>query len=557
MKRILICIPALLVLFQFAFAADGERLRERVYISTDRDVYVAGDRLWMSAYCIDAATGRLSDFSRIAYVEVHSPDGTVETAKVALDGGRGAASLILPNSIATGNYRLLAYTSLGVSETGYNPDSDGRTISVFNTFSTARTEGGVTVEPGAPEAPARSECGALSLSVSGNRSVRITNNGTSNALFNLSVRHSDGIPSPDVRGIAGFCEGLHGVAAPLGFSLFTSEYEGEIIRARVTGTDDAGLKALEGKYAFISSPGNGSNVYSSTIDAGGNVTFYTTNIYGNQDMFLEIEGVDRDNICHLDIQRPFPDFPVGDIDPLVLCSGYADALQLRSLGMQLGHNFDADTLYTPLPTLPGLEFNDQECKVYNLDDYTRFPVMEELFTEFIQEIRVRRSGSGKELQVRTTDALNNSYFPQGTALVLLDGVPVLDHSKILAYDPLLVRRIEVYPGAYFLGIRNFRGVVNFVTYKGTLPSMKFEDNVRIVSFQGCSIPMAYTCEGVGKDWPDYRQTIWWHPLLRLAPGESMEIKYKAPDYSGAFEVFAEGLTEAGEPLSQTCLISSM
>lgn len=557
MKRILICIPALLVLFQFAFAADGERLRERVYISTDRDVYVAGDRVWMSAYCIDAATGRLSDFSRIAYVEVHSPDGTVETAKVALDGGRGAASLILPNSIATGNYRLLAYTSLGVSETGYNPDSDGRTISVFNTFSTARTEGGVTVEPGAPEAPARSECGALSLSVSGNRSVRITNNGTSSALFNLSVRHSDGIPSPDVRGIAGFCEGLHGVAAPLGFSLFTSEYEGEIIRARVTGTDDAGLQALEGKYAFISSPGNGSNVYSSTIDAGGNVTFYTTNIYGNQDMFLEIEGVDRDNICHLDIQRPFPDFPVGDIDPLVLCSGYADALQLRSLGMQLGHNFDADTLYTPLPTLPGLEFNDQECKVYNLDDYTRFPVMEELFTEFIQEIRVRRSGSGKELQVRTTDALNNSYFPQGTALVLLDGVPVLDHSKILAYDPLLVRRIEVYPGAYFLGIRNFRGVVNFVTYKGTLPSMKFEDNVRIVSFQGCSIPMAYTCEGVGKDYPDYRQTIWWHPLLELAPGESMEITVKAPDYSGAFEVLAEGLTENGEPLSQNCLISSM
>lgn len=557
MKRILICIPALLVLFQFAFAADGERLRERVYISTDRDVYVAGDRVWMSAYCIDAATGRLSDFSRIAYVEVHSPDGTVETAKVALDGGRGAASLILPNSIATGNYRLLAYTSLGVSETGYNPDSDGRTISVFNTFSTARTEGGVTVEPGAPEAPARSECGALSLSVSGNRSVRITNNGTSSALFNLSVRHSDGIPSPDVRGIAGFCEGLHGVAAPLGFSLFTSEYEGEIIRARVTGTDDAGLKALEGKYAFISSPGNGSNVYSSTIDAGGNVTFYTTNIYGNQDMFLEIEGVDRDNICHLDIQRPFPDFPVGDIDPLVLCSGYADALQLRSLGMQLGHNFDADTLYTPLPTLPGLEFNDQECKVYNLDDYTRFPVMEELFTEFIQEIRVRRSGSGKELQVRTIDALNNSYFPQGTALVLLDGVPVLDHSKILAYDPLLVRRIEVYPGAYFLGIRNFRGVVNFVTYKGTLPSMKFEDNVRIVSFQGCSIPMAYTCEGVGKDYPDYRQTIWWHPLLELAPGESMEITVKAPDYSGAFEVLAEGLTENGEPLSQNCLISSM
>ena len=162
----------------------------------------------------------------------------------------------------------------------------------------------------------------------------------------------------------------------------------------------------------------------------------------------------------------------------------------------------------------------------------------------------------KQLQVRAVDALGNSYFPQGTALVLLDGVPVLDHSKILGYDPLLVRRIDIYSGAYFLGIRSFRGVVNFVTYKGTLPSMQFEDNVRIVSFQGCSVPAAYTCEGVGESWPDYRQTIWWHPLLRLGPGESMEIECKAPDYSGTFEVMAEGLTAKGEPVSQACLISS-
>lgn len=557
MKRLLICIPALLVLFLSAFASDGERLRERVYISTDRDVYVAGDRVWMSAYCVDAATGRLSDFSRIAYVEVHSTAGTVQTAKVALEGGRGAASLTLPNTLATGNYRLLAYTSLGASETGYNPAADGRTISVFNTFTTARTEGGVTVAGSAPEAPSRAASGSLSISSSGERKIRVVNNGSTTALFNLSVRHADCIPSPDASGIASFCDGIKGLPEPGGFRMFASEYEGEIIRARVTGTDAAGLRALEGKYAFISSPGDGSNVYSSTIDADGSVTFYTTNIYGDQDMFLEIEGVDRDNICHLDIQRPFLDFPAGEIAPLVLNSSYADALQLRSLGMQLELNFDADTLYTPLPRMSGLEFNTEEYKSYNLDDYTRFPVMEELFTEFIQEVRVRRNGSSRELQVRTVDALNNSYFPQGTALVLLDGVPVLDHSKILAYDPLLVKRIDIFFGAYFLGIRNFRGVVNFVTYKGTLPSMKFEDNVRIVNFQGCSIPMAYTCEGVGKDWPDYRQTIWWHPLLRLAPGESMEIEIKAPDYSGAFEAFAEGLTEDGAPLSQACLISSM
>ncbi|MBO4565601.1 MAG: hypothetical protein J5695_00080 [Bacteroidales bacterium] len=555
MKRILSIIFVLALVAQAA--AGQERIRERVYVATDRDVYVAGDRVWMSAWCVDASTGRLSDFSRIAYVEVSSADGTVQTAKLALDGGRGAACLTLPNTLVTGNYRLVAYTVLGSSEEDADLAVGARTISVFNTFTTERAEGGVTVVESAPEAPVRHSCGSLAVEPDGALGVKITNNGSTAARFCLSVRNADGIPAPESCGIEEFASALKGLPAAGGFRTIASEYEGEIIRARVTGTDASGIKALEGKYAFISSPGDGSNVYTSALDADGTATFYTTNIYGDQDMFLEIEGVNRGNICHLEIQRPFLNLPAGDIPALALCSSYVEALRTRSLGMQLERNFDDEILYTPLPRIEGQVFDSKRCKQYILDDYTRFPVMEELFTEFIDEIRIRKVDKERQLQVCATDALGNSYYPQGTALVLLDGVPVLNHEKILSYDPLLVQRIDVYQDAYFLGIRSFRGVVNFVTYKGTLPSMQFEDNVRIVSFQGCSLPMSYTCEGVGKGYPDYRQTIWWHPLLELAPGESRTIKCKAPDYSGTFEAVAEGLTESGEPLSQACLISSM
>ena len=129
-----------------------------------------------------------------------------------------------------------------------------------------------------------------------------------------------------------------------------------------------------------------------------------------------------------------------------------------------------------------------------------------------------------------------------------------DHDKILAYDPLLVQYIDIYDGTYAFGARTFSGIINFVTYKGTLPSMQFADNVRIVDFQGCSLPLAYTCEGVGRDYPDFRQTLYWHPLLTLAPGESLEIECKTPDYAGRFEVRAEGLTgSGGAVLSQAAL----
>ena len=104
--RKFLAIFLFLALLPVSALSGAERLRERVFISTDREVYVAGDAVWMSAWCVDAASGRLSDFSSIAYVEIHSPAGMVQTAKIALNGGRGAGRLMLPNTLPTGNYRL-------------------------------------------------------------------------------------------------------------------------------------------------------------------------------------------------------------------------------------------------------------------------------------------------------------------------------------------------------------------------------------------------------------------------------------------------------------------
>ena len=536
----LLCVPG------------AERLRERVYLSTDRDVYVAGDAVWLSAWCVDAGSGRLSGFSKTAYVEIHSAAKLVQTAKIALDGGRGAGRLFLPTTLPTGNYRLFAYTRLGASEEGFDPLTGARTLSVFNTFSTERAEGGVEVVRQAPQPHSVPSAGALSVqaadaSAAGSARIRLTNNGTEPVRFSLSVRHDDGIPAPESAHIADFVRGMRSLPAPRGFdAAVIPEYEGEIIHARVTGTDAAGLRAVEGKYAFISSPGSGENIYTESVDSDGTALFFTSNIFGDREMFLEIQDVDRDNICHLELVSPFLDLPAGELPPLPLYEGWSRALELRSLGMQLEKNFDADTLYTALPAKVHRIFDERECSTYILDDYTRFPLMEELFIEFIPELRIRRVNGKRELQVLISDHLGNYSFLNSASLVLLDGIPVLDQEKIFAYDPLLVHHIDIYPDSFFLGIRSFTGVVNFVTYKGTLPSMQFEDNVRVVDFPGCSLPLAYTCAGVGGDYPDYRQTLYWHPLLTLAPGESATVECKTPAYSGRFEVFAEGLSEAGE-----------
>ena len=170
--------------------------------------------------------------------------------------------------------------------------------------------------------------------------------------------------------------------------------------------------------------------------------------------------------------------------------------------------------------------------------------------EFIQEIRVRRSEDGSvDIKVRLEDAVPAAVFSTGKTLMLLDGVPVFNQQKIMDYDPLLVESVNIYPRTHMIGNRVYEGVVNFVTYKRNLPSFKFDGNARVIDWQGVCVPVARTGEAIAADaaYPDYRQTLYWHPLLQLAPGETRTVTCPLPRYKGRFTAVVEGLTAAGEP----------
>ena len=125
MKRLLILLLALLPMVA------GAQGVERIYVSTDRSVYISGDEIWCSLFCLDGTTRQLSGYSAVAYVELVSAEGTVATAKISLMEGRGAGKFRIPAGTPTGNYRLLAYTAR-------YPDAfvpGAKTVSVFNTTS--------------------------------------------------------------------------------------------------------------------------------------------------------------------------------------------------------------------------------------------------------------------------------------------------------------------------------------------------------------------------------------------------------------------------------------
>ena len=117
---------------------------ERLFVSTDREAYIAGDNVWCSLFCLDGE-GKRSSQSAVSYLELISAEGTVVEAKIGLLDGRGAGSFRIPVSVPTGVYRLIAYTSANVNEEGTPWMAGSRILTIFNTLSTDRVKGGYKI----------------------------------------------------------------------------------------------------------------------------------------------------------------------------------------------------------------------------------------------------------------------------------------------------------------------------------------------------------------------------------------------------------------------------
>lgn len=521
-----------------------EHLSERVYISTDRDVYVAGDEMYLSAFCFDMFTGRFSNTSRTVYLEVVSPEGPVQTAKLALDGGRGGGVVSLLNTIPTGEYRLVAYTAQCFNEDGYDFLEGARTISIINPFTATRSSSGVEILSDEDYASLESAeipyAGSVRLASDG--PLTLTNASDRPVTLSVSVFHDDGLVSPSTSSPAAFLAG-----ATRGSSFTdrrTIDYEGEIVRTHLVVTD-GDMSGVAGTSAFLSVPGRGSDVYCAEIGDDGSAVFYTRNIRGDVDMVLEADSSSSAE-CHLEIDQPFAGVSDPDIPKLPLSVGLEDRILQRSLAMQIGRAARIDTLYVR-PEVPSDIIFAADSVEYILDDYTRFPLMEELFIEFIGEVRTQRTRNGRGLVVNLRDTYRLTGANQVSSLLLLDGVPLPNQNTIFDYDPLLVERIVVYPHTTYFAGRPYAGVVSFSTYRHDLPSYQFADNSRIVRFQGVSDPVIACLPVESPDVPDLRQTVLWHPLVEIGPGESISMEYCLPSYDGSFKVVVQGFDDAGNP----------
>ena len=143
--------------------------------------------------------------------------------------------------------------------------------------------------------------------------------------------------------------------------------------------------------------------------------------------------------------------------------GMKDALWERGMRMQIAKRFEGEVKFDLMDMRNNSFYGAVEPVVFNLDDYTRFPLMTEVVREYVTNLRIRKEDGKRVFKILWEAADGNYKVSKGNVLVLLDGVPMEDHSAIIDMDPLLVKQIVIYPRKFVLNYFVFDGIVKFNT----------------------------------------------------------------------------------------------
>jgi len=337
---------------------------------------------------------------------------------------------------------------------------------------------------------------------------------------------------------------------------YVPEYAGHFITGKV-------INAITNRPAsnievYLSVPGRRVQLRIGITDNAGLVHFEMKDFYGANQIVLQTNH-ETDTTYHIEILTPFSqNFSNNTIPEFHIAEKITADLLDRNIHMEVQNSFHQNDLQQILkPDVDSLPFYFNPYKTYLLSDYTRFTTMEEVLREYVTEVNVRKNGSKYRLATFNAPgfALRDMQYSEtifeNNPLVLLDGVPVFEMNKIIAYDPLKVQKLEVVAQKYHLGTLTSEGILSFTTYKGNLEGFTLDPKDIVLDYEGLQSqrifysPQYETENEKLSRIPDFRELLFWTPELNTDFKGKGEFSFYTGDIPGRYLVLVQGLSSNG------------
>jgi hypothetical protein len=549
---------------------------EQIFIQTNSTFLITGETLYFKIFCRQRKYNKPTMLSKVAYLELIDETGApVFQTKISLIGGSGQGDLFIPSTFSSGNYTLIAYTRWMKN---FAKDSFFQNqITIVNPFrlSTTTSSNGDKKIP-QEKGPTLSQSNDVQLKLSGKKfkareKVSVTLTAKDIASVSISVRKKETIlddagtilkRSAVNLGASGLRSHDSTLTSPFtsqndsqssrGAKTYLPEIRGHLITGTLTRKGEGNPK----RNILASIPGSDFVFHATATDQNGNFALIIDHIPESSILMFQVQDDDINNYS-LKIDDPFlNDYSKFKPLPLSIDTSLQSIIDERNIYTQIENAYYA-AKKDSIPLAPYASFYNLPDKIYKLDDFTRFPSMEDIFREYIPEVVVRRSKDTFVLQAVSPGV---GDLPSREPLMLIDGVPILNTNTFMAYDPLKIERIEIIKQKYFYGSLYIDGIVSLKTYKGAiedLPSINShsENLVKTQSSKIYFFPDYSTDKLKLERVPDYRLQLYWNPNVTITKDQSTTVDFHTSDVSGDFEIIVEGFSSDGVLVSIREVIS--
>ena len=550
-----------------------KNFKEELFVRTDRDMYITGEQVWFKVYELNGLTHTPSDLSKVVYLEMLDKNNfPLKQIKVKTEKSTGSSSFILPENISSGNYIIRAYTNwmknFPTDQFFY------KTISVINPFESidhlklpsaiknndstfsitdslsqsvisrpppdvSKKQINYTITPGRTDYSSREkvkiEISATDmagnpvetdLSVSVAKSAVVSSNGlTSFYCFN------------NREGISGRVEGPEYIA----------ELEGHLISGylRSKATDEP-FRKTDISLSFV---GKTARCQFGKTDENGEFNFVVKESGLNE---IVIQPLSPDIIgYYVELNQPFSN----SFSKLKPGDFYLDSIKINDInkviiGMQINNIYEpfrqnrtAET-ETFIPDFYGKPENS-----IKMADYIELTSLREVVKEIIPNVYTLKQNGKYDFKL--INKFRGQPF-ENKPLVLVDGVPVYDFEKVLNINSKEIERADVINTRYFFSENIFDGIVSFITKKGNLSVMEFDNSVFRQVYEGCQVqnnfysPDYSTAIMKNSRIPDFRNTLFWKPDLHTDKNGKAEISFFTSDDSSGYMIIVEGIASGGK-----------
>jgi len=336
------------------------------------------------------------------------------------------------------------------------------------------------------------------------------------------------------------------------FSLkYLPEYDGHIITGKVI--DPKTSAPATNERVLLTVPGRRVQLYISQSDAAGNFFMNTRDFVGQNEIVVQ-PRLEQDSLLKIQISNPFSEkYSNNKLPAYSLQKELYNSLFTHSLSMQVQNLYSGEKIKQQyMPAIDTSSTFSGVDKEYLLDNYTRFTTMEEVLREYVHEVLVSKQKDQFRFRI-----LNNDYYMDTKQpLVLFDGIPVYNFNKVIAADPLKVRKLEVVPNIYYRGADKEFGLLSFTTYKGDLGGVEIDPHALVMDYEGLQLkrtffsPVYETALQASDHLPDFRTLLYWSPDITTDTNGKAILSFYTSDQTGKYIGVIQGISSSGKSGSQ-------